>query len=122
LGFAEQDESGYFRIVDMADFLIVTRKVYVFEIADPLCSYAIKVLLTQMHGFGMENYTRIGTRVLVPLVNSRPNQGLCEERLDSFFQAGTEAVRIPNLALDGYCFSFDEECKSSVIQFSVIKN
>jgi hypothetical protein len=108
LGFAEQDESEYFRIVDMADFLIGTRKIYVFEIPDPLCSYAIAVLLTQVHGFGRENYTRIGRPVLVPLANGRPDLQLCEERLDSFFQAGTEAVRIPNLAIDGHRFGFDE--------------
>jgi hypothetical protein len=108
--------------VDIADFLIVTQKVYIFEIPDPLCSYAIGILLTQVHRFRRENYTRIGRRFLVRLANGRPNQGLCEERLDSFFQTGMEAARIPNLALDRHCFGFDEECRSSVIQFSVIRN
>jgi hypothetical protein len=65
---------------------------------------------------------RIGRPVLVPLANGRPNLGLCEEDLDSFLQAGTEAVRIPFLAVDEYRFGFDEECRLSVIQFSVIRN
>jgi hypothetical protein len=101
LGFAEKDEDGLFRIVSMPGFLTDSRKVYVFEIPDPLQTYAIGILLAQ--GFGHENFTRIARPILVPLVYGQPDQELYLSRLTVIFdpdKSTPDTVQIPNLVPD----------------------